>query len=186
MIPAFWRRPRQVVVHRRSKVALHGAARGDGTLDFGVQWPGRFARESHLVLRQGGTLVVDGAFSIYSGATVTIGEGASLTLGSGYINGDASISCFLDVRIGHDVAIGPELMLIDDDRHRLSGARTRAAPIVVGDHVWLGSRVTLLKGATIGAGAVIAAGAVVTGDVPAGELWGGVPARRIRDAVSWD
>ena len=35
-------------------------------------------------------------------------------------------------------------------------------------------------GARIGDNAVIAAGSVVRGEVPAGELWGGVPARRIK------
>lgn len=175
---------RVVVPHRRSRHRLEGAVIGDGSLQFGVQWPGRFHRESHLVVRRGGTLHVQGEFSIYSGATVTIGEGATLTLGSGYINGDASISCFCDVRFGKAVAVGPELMLIDDDRHQLSGTRGAAGPIVIGDHVWLGSRVTVLKGVIIGDGAIVAAGSVVTKDVPAGELWGGVPARAIR-AAEW-
>jgi len=176
--------PRQVVRHRRSRVRLDGEVAGPGRLDFGIQWPGRFHRESHLVLRRGGALRIDGAFAVYAGATVTIGEAASLRLGSGYVNGDASISCFADVRIGDGVAIGPGLVLIDDDRHELSGSRPRAAPIVIGDHVWIGTRVTVLKGVTIGDGAVVAAGSVVTADVAAGELWGGVPARRIR-AATW-
>ena len=177
-------RERRVVRHARSKLRLDGVVTGGGALQFGVQWAGRFSRESHLVLRHGGQLHVDGDFSIYSGATVTVGEGARLALGSGYINGDASISCFLDVRIGHGVAIGPELMLIDDDRHQLSGTCGSAGPIVIGDKVWLGSRVTVLKGVTIGDGSIVAAGSVVTKDVGAGELWGGVPARFIRSA-SW-
>lgn len=37
----------------------------------------------------------------------------------------------------------------------------------------------VLPGVTVGEGAVVAAGAVVTCDIPAGETWGGVPARRI-------
>lgn len=100
------------------------------------------------------------------------------------MNGDASISCFLDVRIGLGVAIGPELMLIDDDRHRLSGTCGTFSPIVIGDHVWLGSRVTVLKGVTIGDGAVVAVGSVVISDIPVGELWGGVPAWHVRK-VEW-
>jgi acetyltransferase-like isoleucine patch superfamily enzyme len=178
------RRTDKIARHPQSKVRIEGDVTGDGTLQFGVQWPGRFHRESHLVVRRRGTLHIDGDFSIYSGATVTIGKGATLTLGSGYINGDASISCFVDVRFGKGMAAGPELMLIDDDRHQLSGTRGTAGPIVIGDHVWLGSRVTVLKGVTIGDGAIIAAGSVVTKDVPAGELWGGVPARAIR-AAEW-
>lgn len=163
---------------------LDDVVSGEGRLHFGVQWAGRFARESHLVLRRGGSLRIDGDFSIYSGATVTIGEEATVTLGSGYINGDASISCFAGVTIGHGVAIGPGLLLIDDDRHRLSGTPSSAGAIAIGDRVWIGSRVTVLKGVTVGDRAIVAAGSVVTKDVPAGELWGGVPARFIR-AATW-
>lgn len=41
----------------------------------------------------------------------------------------------------------------------------------------------VLPGVTIGEGAVVAAGAVVTKDIPDGETWGGVPARRMRPLI---
>jgi maltose O-acetyltransferase len=51
-----------------------------------------------------------------------------------------------------------------------------AAPITVGDGVWLGARCTLLGGVTIGPGAVIGAGVTVAADVPANTLMtGGKP-----------
>lgn len=40
---------------------------------------------------------------------------------------------------------------------------------------------TIVGGVTIGKGAIIAAGAVVTQNVPPCEIWGGVPAKKIRD-----
>jgi carbonic anhydrase/acetyltransferase-like protein (isoleucine patch superfamily) len=48
------------------------------------------------------------------------------------------------------------------------------------DECLIGMHATILDGARIGKGAVIAAGAVVDGEVPAYEIWGGVPARKIK------
>jgi maltose O-acetyltransferase len=55
--------------------------------------------------------------------------------------------------------------------------------ITVRSGAWIASRATVLGGVEIGQGASVAAGAVVTCDVPAGELWAGVPARKVRSLV---
>jgi acetyltransferase-like isoleucine patch superfamily enzyme len=51
--------------------------------------------------------------------------------------------------------------------------------IIVHDNCFIGFRATILPGVSIGPDSVVAAGAVVATDVPPGEVWGGVPARRI-------
>jgi acetyltransferase-like isoleucine patch superfamily enzyme len=53
--------------------------------------------------------------------------------------------------------------------------------IEIEDDVWLGANAVILDGARIGRGAIIAAGSVVGGTVPPYEIWGGVPAVKIRD-----
>lgn len=52
--------------------------------------------------------------------------------------------------------------------------------VSIGVNVWVGANCVLLPGCRIGDNAVIAAGSVVRGEVPPGEIWGGVPAKLIR------
>lgn len=55
------------------------------------------------------------------------------------------------------------------------------ANVIIEDDVWIGSNVTILKGVHIQTGAIIAAGSVVTKDVDAYTIYGGVPAKKIKD-----
>ncbi|WP_458781235.1 DapH/DapD/GlmU-related protein [Arthrobacter sp. D3-16] len=66
------------------------------------------------------------------------------------------------------------------DASRRAGEST-AKPIVVGAGTWIGANATILQGVTIGSGTIIAAGAVVTTDCEADTIYGGVPARKIKE-----
>lgn len=110
----------------------------------------------------------------------------SLQMGAfGYIGPSADVPA--GVTMGNYVMIGPELLITGAD-HRydepgvamIFSGRPAPQDIVIEDDVWIGARVTLIKGVRIGRGAVVAAGAVVTHDVPRYTIVGGVPARPIR------
>jgi maltose O-acetyltransferase len=88
------------------------------------------------------------------------------------------------ITIGEDVQIGPHVQLLtpthplDPDLRRAGWEA--AAPITVGDGVWLGGGVVVCPGVTIGAGTVVGAESVVTRDLPPRVLAVGSPARVVR------
>jgi acetyltransferase-like isoleucine patch superfamily enzyme len=168
----------------RLRVRAGGRLEITGSLALGRTYPGGRHYASHTTVR-GGTLRVTGRFAIHTDHRVWINEGAVLTLGSGYINAGLNLSCFGAITIGDDCAIAEDVTIRDADNHHIDRDRPDRASIVIGDHVWIGTGATVLKGVTIGDGAVIAAGAVVTDDVAAHTLVGGVPARVIRTDVDW-
>lgn len=54
-------------------------------------------------------------------------------------------------------------------------------PICIGNDVWIGASVIVLKGVSIADGAIVAAGSVVTKSIGTNEIWGGVPAKQISE-----
>lgn len=109
-----------------------------------------------------------------------------LIIGDGVAIGDRTeIHAGNSVTIGNGTLIAWDCCIMDRDYHKLGGDTEKTAPVVIGNHVWIGCNVLVMKGVTIGDGAVIAAGSVVTKDVPAGALVGGNPAKIIKDHVEW-
>jgi maltose O-acetyltransferase len=89
------------------------------------------------------------------------------------------------VSIGEGVAIGQHVVIITST-HTFGPRSARASggwdylPVTIGNGCWIGARSTLLPGVTIGDGSIVAGGAVVTEDTEPDSLYGGVPARKIR------
>ncbi|MFF0446465.1 Pls/PosA family non-ribosomal peptide synthetase [Streptomyces sp. NPDC004609] len=79
------------------------------------------------------------------------------------------------LRLGRGAAVEPE---VDLSGHWLDGDRLHIGALRVGADAVVGARSTLFPGARIGKRSEIAPGSGVTGSVPAGERWSGVPATR--------
>ncbi len=158
---------------------------GNGILNLGMKWDGLRYFPSEFYLGDEAKLIVNGGFAIYTGFHIAVNKGATLTLGDGYMNNNVTIDCFDAITIGHNVAISKGVTIRDSDNHSMNGNQRISAPVVIDDNVWIGLNVTILKGGHIGSGAVVAAGAVVTKDVPQHALVGGVPAKIIKEDVSW-
>jgi len=108
-----------------------------------------------------------------------------------YINRNTMLDATESLEIGSNCAIGPGCYLTDHD-HGLDpslpplGQPMMSAPTRLGNEVWLGANVVVLKGVTIGDRAVIGAGSVVSRDIPPGAVAVGFPARIVRFRIEED
>ena len=90
------------------------------------------------------------------------------------------------IEIGSDTLIASGCRFIDHNHGFSNRGLTigQQMPVIgmitIGPDVWLGVNVVVLCGVRIGRGAVVAAGSVVRCNIPEYEVWGGVPARRLK------
>lgn len=114
------------------------------------------------------------------------GSGKGISLGS---NSGLGINCKVrgPLEIGDNVMMGPDVVIMTNSHNfkRIDipmNIQGSAAPkkVVIGNDVWIGTRVIILPGVEIGDGAIIGAGAVVTKNIPSMAVVGGCPAKVIK------
>lgn len=146
----------------------------------------RSRAESRILLMKDARMTVDGGFELAAQGYIMVRQGGELVLHGGYLNEHVQIIAGERIEIGEDFTCGRDVVIRNYDGHYLDEPGFRISePITIGKHVWVGQGATILKGVTIGDGAVIAAGALVTRDVPAHALAAGVPAKVLRENISW-
>jgi acetyltransferase-like isoleucine patch superfamily enzyme len=158
-----------------------GLRTGAGTLlpAIHVTWPHQVAFGARCVVEPGSAFKFDGIYrpgpAMRFGDGVFIGRGCEFNIRRGLVvgaNGLIASGCrFID----HDHGFADRTVPMN---RQADGAEL---PIEIGEDVWIGANAVVLKGVTIGRGAIIAAGSVLTRSVGAHEIWGGVPARKLRD-----
>ncbi|HMO12755.1 MAG TPA: acyltransferase [Pirellulaceae bacterium] len=117
----------------------------------------------------------------YSNSVLSIGN-------NNYFSNNISIVAVGSISIGCDCLIGNNALIVDSDFHGLAATQRRtkgeSKPVSIGNNVWIGANVTILKGVSIGENSVIGAMSLVTGDVPPNSIFAGNPAKKIRDLPS--
>jgi acetyltransferase-like isoleucine patch superfamily enzyme len=106
-------------------------------------------------------------------------DGGSIYLGDGVVLGrGVHLVAHAGVYVGAGTMVG-EYASVRDARPDRGGGAIEASPVVIGRNVCIGCGAVILPGVTIGDGAVVGANAVVIRDVPAGAVFGGVPAQAL-------
>lgn len=100
-----------------------------------------------------------------------------------FVNHACTFMSLGGITIEDNVLIGPKVNIITADHSTNPDERDSiiASPIRIRENVWIGANATILKGVTIGVNSIVAAGAVVTEDIPDNCIYGGVPAKHIKN-----
>jgi len=99
-----------------------------------------------------------------------------------HISAPGGITIGNDVMIAHDTCLETAGHDIDPSQ-LLRKAKIVYGPITIGNNCWLGTRTTVLYNTTIGNNVIVAAGAVVVKDIPENCVYGGIPAKKIKDFI---
>lgn len=113
-------------------------------------------------------------FSLEVGAFCSIAKGVTVFLG-----GNHRVDWFTTFPFGK--IFKAELGAVNAPGHPSGKGR-----VTIGNDVWIGAGATIYSGVTIGDGAVVAGSSVVAKDIGPYEIWGGNPARKLRDRFDQD
>lgn len=107
-----------------------------------------------------------------SHAIIEIGENTGMS--------STTINCWDKIKIGKNVRIGANCVIMDGDFHLDDVRVGNPKPIEVGDNVWLGANVIVMKGVTIGENSIIGMNSIVTKDIPTNCIAAGNPCKFIK------
>ncbi len=99
-------------------------------------------------------------------------DGGELSIGSrSFFNRNCIIACHLEIKIGKNVLIGPNVCIFDHNHKfsKTSGVKKSdfsLGEVIIGDGCWIGANAVILKGTRLGNNCIVAAGTVLFGTYP--------------------
>lgn len=173
------------------KVTIDAAIR-PGMIRIGHGHVGHFDRSLKAIWEVSGQVVFKGSALLKFGSSIIVGDNGYLQLGDKFrISPKSSVICFKKIVFGNTCRISWEVQALDTDFHKiktLDGEHLNPPKdIIIGNHVWIGSRVSIMKGVAIDDDCIVASGSVLTKPVEGKhQIIAGIPAKVVRTGVTWD
>jgi acetyltransferase-like isoleucine patch superfamily enzyme len=201
----YFKRNKSIVLVGDAKIGMHHSALlsldnskiivHDGTFKVGIDF-GYFdgsiydpRKDTCRIFLTNSTLEIYGNVSLHPGVAINAENAKVVIRNNTIINGGTSIISKKKIEIGENCLFAQGVIIRDNDGHKLySGTDSVDSEIqetIIGNHCWLGQRAMILKGVILQDNVVVAAGAVVSKSVNANSVVAGVPAKVIKENVSW-
>ena len=131
---------------------------------------------TEITINSGGELRIGKNFKMRDGAKIRIRKGAVCIIGNNSsMNSNNIIVCLDRIEIGNDVQFSPNVQIYDHDHdYQVDGGvkagKYMTSSVKIGNNVWLGANVVILRGTVTGDNCVVGAGCVIKGRYEAGSL----------------
>lgn len=137
---------------------------------------------------------IDSNCSIGKDSKITCKNNSSLMIGENCVFG--SINFFISdnsgkVEIGKDCMVSQLVTISNNDGHPIFDIHTNKqinmnGSIIIGSHVWLGTKCTIMSGSEIGDGSIVGANSLVKNKFPNNCTIAGIPAKLKNKDIAWD
>lgn len=144
-----------------------------------------------LITAKHSILEFKGETHIGYGTSIHVANGASLELGDNFaISANSQINCYKRISIGNDVQLSWDCLVMDSDTHNIYDCEKRicnlANEIILGDKLWCGCKVVILKGTVLPNNCVVGANSLVCGkNFEANTIIVGNPAKSVKKISGW-
>ncbi len=131
-----------------------------------------FSPHTEITMDNGAELRIGRNFKMRDGAKIRVRKGAVCIIGNNSsVNSNNMIVCHERIEIGDDVQLSPNVQIYDHDHDfspegGVKAGKYKTAPVKIGNNVWIGANVVILRGTEIGDNSVVGAGCVVKGTIP--------------------
>ena len=177
-----------VITHHKVIIKAIKKISTNSRLFIGTRRNDLLLKDDRTLLNVNGKLNIKGDYSIGRGCRIAIGKNAEVFLEEGYININSMLIINHGLSIGKDSFISWNCQILDDDFHEIiyDDKKDTDNKIKIGNHVWIGSNVSILKCVEIADNCIVAANSVVTKKFTEKNcLIAGSPAKIIKQNVNW-
>ncbi|HHH72390.1 MAG TPA: acyltransferase [Sulfuricurvum sp.] len=152
----------------------------------------KMSKTSIKIKGKGNHLIIGERVKLRSSNIEIFADNALVSIGAGTMIGHHCHISVLDherrIVIGEECGLSRHVKVMCSDGHPIcqNGKQiNEARDIVLGDHIWIGDSVTILKGVRIGSGSVIGINATVTRSIPEASIAVGNPAKVVKENITW-
>lgn len=168
-----------------SKIILY-----DNNLEIGTNKLKHSKAETYVRLRKKAIWEVKGGADISYGSTIEILYHAKFITDFFTMNSFSVIVCAKSIKLGKDVMIGRNVTIYDSDFHKIqkdTSTESTCQEIIIGNHVWIASNVTVLKGVTVSDGSILGNCSLINKNIDVNQLVTSNITQVVRgENVSWN